>query len=79
MPREAYKKAKELIESNKDKVERIAKALLKYETLDADDVELILEGGELDKPTVSELLAAEQAKNEQPNPKQEEQQEPSES
>jgi len=61
---EAYKKAKELIEANKDKLERIAKALLKYETLDADDVELILEGGKLDKPTVSDLLAAEQVKNE---------------
>jgi cell division protease FtsH len=60
----AYKKAKELIEANKDKLERIAKALLKYETLDADDVELILEGGKLDKPTVSDLLAAEQVKNE---------------
>jgi cell division protease FtsH len=76
---EAYKKAKELIESNKDRLERIAKALLKYETLDADDVELILEGGELDKPTVGDLLAAEQAKNEQPNPEREEQQEPSKS
>ena len=76
---EAYKKAKELIESNKDKLERIAKALLKYETLDADDVELILEGGELDKPTVSDLLAAERAKNEQPNSEQKEQQEPSKS
>jgi cell division protease FtsH len=63
---EAYKKSKELIETNKDKLERIAKALLKYETLDADDVKLILEGGELDKPTVSDLLAAEQAKNAQP-------------
>jgi len=61
---QAYKKAKELIESNKDKLERIAKALLKYETLEADDVDLILEGGELDKPTVGDLLAAEQAKNE---------------
>jgi len=61
---QAYKKAKELIEANKDKLERIAKALLKYETLDADDVELILEGGKLDKPTVSDLLAAEQVKNE---------------
>jgi len=61
---QTYKKAKELIESNKDKLERIAKALLKYETLDADDVKVILEGGELDKPTVSDLLAAEQAKNE---------------
>ncbi len=61
---EAYKKARELIEANKDKLDRIAKALLKYETLDADDVELIIEGGKLDKPTVSDLLAAEQAKDE---------------
>jgi cell division protease FtsH len=72
---EAYKKAKELIEANKDRLERIAKALLKYETLDADDVKLILEGSELDKPTVSDLLAAEQAKNEQPKPKLKKQQE----
>ena len=62
---QAYKDAKELVGSNKDKLDRIAKALLKYETLDADDVELILKGGELDKPTVSDLLAAEQAKTEQ--------------
>ena len=61
---QAYKRAKELIGSNKDKLERIAKALLKYETLDADDVNLILEGGELDKPTISDLLAAEQNKTE---------------
>ena len=63
---QAYKKAKELIEANKDKLENIAKALLKYETLDADEVKLILEGGVLDKPTVTELLAAEQAKSQQP-------------
>jgi len=60
---EAYKKAQKLVEANKDKLETIAKALLKYETLDADDVELILQGGELDKPTVTDLLAAEQAKS----------------
>jgi len=63
---EAYTKAKELIEANKDKLEKIAKALLKYETLDANDVKLIIEGGELDKPTVADLLAAEQAKAEKP-------------
>ena len=50
---------------------------MKYETLDAEDVKLILEGGELDKPTVSDLLAAEQAKDEQPKPEQEKQQEQS--
>ncbi|MFZ0035387.1 MAG: ATP-dependent zinc metalloprotease FtsH [Sedimentisphaerales bacterium] len=70
---EAYKKARELIEANKDKLDKIAKTLLKYETLDADDVKLILEGGELDKPTVSDLLAAEQAKNKQSNSEEKEQ------
>ena len=74
---DAYKKARDLIEANKDKLEHIAQALLKYETLDADDVKLILEGGSLDKPTVADLLAAEQAKNNQPESGQEKQQEQS--
>jgi len=60
---EAYHKARELIEANKEKLEQIAKALLKYETLDAEEVNTIIQGGILDKPTVSDLLAAEHAKN----------------
>jgi cell division protease FtsH len=60
---EAYTNARELIEKHKKQMEGIAQALLKYETLDADDVQLILDGGELDKPTVGDLLAAEQAKD----------------
>ena len=36
--------------------------MLKYETLDAEDVKVILSGGHIDKPTVADLLAAEQAK-----------------
>ncbi len=61
---EAYTKTKELIEVNKDRLSNVAAALLKYETLDSDEVTLILEGGILDKPTVTDLLAAEQAKSE---------------
>ena len=61
----AYQDAKELIETNSDKLEKIANALLKYETLDADEVKLLLEGGELDKPTVSDLLTVEQNKDNQ--------------
>jgi cell division protease FtsH len=72
---EAYAKAKELIEANKDRLENIGKALLKYETLDADEVKLILDGGVLDKPTVTDLLAVEQAKSEQPKTGPEKQQE----
>ena len=59
---QAYTQARQLIEANKEKMEALAGALLKYETLDAADVEVILSGRELDKPTVSDLLAMEQAK-----------------
>ncbi len=59
---EAYQKAEEVIKANKDKLEHIAKALLKYETLDAEEVKLILQGGILDKPTVADLIAAEQTR-----------------
>lgn len=59
---DAYTKAEQLITANKDKLESLAQALLKYETLDAEDVKLIFEGGTLNKPTVSELLAGEQEK-----------------
>ena len=60
---EAYSKAKKLIESNKNKLQALAEALIKYETLDAEDVKVILDGGELEKPTVSDLLAIEQKRN----------------
>lgn len=58
----AYNAAKEIIENNRDKLQAIADALLKYETLDAAEVKIILEGGTLSKPTVGDLLKAEQEK-----------------
>ncbi len=69
---EAYASAKQIIEKNKEKLSNIANALLKYETLDADEVKLILEGGIIDKPTVTDLLATEQAKRGQQESKSEE-------
>jgi cell division protease FtsH len=59
---QAYTATKELIQTNRDKVEAIANALLKYETLDAEDVKRILGGEQLTKPTVADLLAAEKDK-----------------
>ena len=59
---QAYRDARTLIEANRDKLEAIAKSLLKYETLDADDVRILIEGGQLNKPTVGDLLAQEQKK-----------------
>ncbi|MCE5186751.1 MAG: ATP-dependent zinc metalloprotease FtsH [Planctomycetaceae bacterium] len=59
---EAYTKVTDLIEANRDKLENLAQALLKYETLDAEDVKMILDGEVLDKPTVTDLLKLEQQK-----------------
>jgi cell division protease FtsH len=65
---EAYTKVKELLEAHKDKMEALTQALLKYETLDAEDVKRILNGETLDKPTVSDLLKLEQEKTVSTNP-----------
>ncbi len=59
---QAYDDANKLIEENWDKVVAIAEALLKYETLSSDDVDKLMKGESLDKPTVSDLLDAEAAK-----------------
>ena len=58
----AYAKVKDLINTNRSKLEGIAQALIKYETLDAEEVRIIIEGGQLEKPTVADLLAAEHKK-----------------
>jgi cell division protease FtsH len=59
---QAYNKTRSLLEGNRDKFLALAHALLKYETLDAEEVKLILEGRKLDKPTMDDLLEAEHAK-----------------
>ncbi len=43
----SYKQAKKIIEENKPVVERIAMALLERETLDAGEIEALIEGREL--------------------------------
>jgi hypothetical protein len=45
--------------ANKDRVDALAKALVKYETLDANDVDRVMRGDNLTKPTVSDLLEQE--------------------
>jgi cell division protease FtsH len=59
---QAFKSSREIIENNRDKLQTIAEALLKYETLDASEVKTIIEGGSLNRPTVGNLLKAEQEK-----------------
>jgi len=54
---------RQLLEKQHDGIQGIANALMKYETLNADEVQRIMDGQVLDKPTVDDLLAAEQAKS----------------
>ena len=55
-----YDETRKLLEQNRDRVDAVAKALLKYETLDSNDIDRIMRGDSLTKPTVSDLLEKEQ-------------------
>jgi cell division protease FtsH len=45
-----YDEAKELLEQHRQEVEDITRALLRYETLDAEEVETLRRGEELNRP-----------------------------
>jgi cell division protease FtsH len=64
----AYRETRELIETNRQKLDAIAQALLKYETLDGDEVRKIIRGEPLDRPTVADLLDAEATEAKKPPP-----------
>jgi cell division protease FtsH len=60
---EAYEEAQRLLDQNWDKVVAVAEALLKHETLTADEVHKLMRGEELTKPTVADLLSADRARS----------------
>jgi cell division protease FtsH len=62
MSESAFNDAKRMLDERWEAVERVAEALLKHETLDADEVHRLIRGESLDKPTVSDLLSREAAK-----------------
>jgi len=55
---DAYADAERVLEAHWSKVTAVAEALLKYETLQREEVEKLLRGEVLDKPTVAEMMAA---------------------
>jgi cell division protease FtsH len=56
---EALATTRKTVEENRQKVQDVAQALLKYETLSGEDVRRIAAGESLDKPTVEDLLQRE--------------------
>ena len=57
-----------MIDENRDKLEAVAQALLKYETIDGDDIKRLMDGETLDKPTVADLISAEQDRRDAEKP-----------
>ena len=57
-----YEEASRMLEIHREQVDRLAQALLKYETLSHDEVDRLMKGQNLAKPTVGDLLQAEQDK-----------------
>ena len=64
--KEAFDDAERMLNENWDKVIAVAEALLRHETLSSDDVEKLMRGERIDKPTVSDLLDAEIQKKDEP-------------
>jgi cell division protease FtsH len=67
MADEAYRDCDKLLDEHWTQVVAIAEALLKYETLTSDEVDTLMKGEPLGKPTVSELLEAEKEKTVAPS------------
>ena len=65
---EAYSDAEERLSEQWEKVVAVAEALLKYETLQGEEVKRLIRGEKLSKPTVAELLEAEASKPAQTEP-----------
>jgi len=55
---EQYGKAKQILVDNQSVLNKIADALIEYETLDASDIEVIMSGGALSRPPPPKPLAA---------------------
>jgi cell division protease FtsH len=55
-----YDETRKILEANRERLDALAKNLLRYETLDTNDVDRIMRGDNLTKPTVGELLEKEQ-------------------
>ena len=57
-----FAEASTMLHAHRDEIDAVAKALVKYETLDGSDIDRIMRGDVLTKPTVGELLEKEQTR-----------------
>ncbi len=65
---EAYADARRILSENETALRAIGEALLKYETLDGDEVRKLIAGESIDRPTVADLIDAERGAREERPP-----------
>ena len=53
---ENYQRARDILESHRDPLERIAQALIEFESLDLDDIDTIMRGEPIDRPAPKRRL-----------------------
>jgi cell division protease FtsH len=58
MADEAYAEARSMVETNWDKITAVAEALLRLETLQREEVDRLMRGEQVERPTVAQMLAA---------------------
>ena len=56
----AYADTQRVLEVHREQLEAVAQALLKYETLDGEEVRRVIAGESIERPTVADLIDAEQ-------------------
>jgi ATP-dependent metalloprotease FtsH len=66
---DAFARAQRLVDENWPRIVSVAEALLKYETLQGEEVQKLIRGERLEKPTVAELLEKEAVKGAPAKPK----------
>ncbi len=66
---DAFARAQRLVDDNWTRIVAVAEALLKYETLQGEEVQKLIRGERLEKPTVAELLEKEAVKGAPAKPK----------
>lgn len=54
---EAYSDTRRILTEHRDELEAVAQALLKYETLNGEEVKKLVAGETIDRPTVADLIA----------------------
>jgi cell division protease FtsH len=64
---DCYKRAQELLEQNRVNLEKLATALFKYETLSAEDVDIVLQDGDLDAYRKANTVASGPRRSEEPS------------